>query len=172
MLRALSLDFCRRTRGLSVWGAVLLLAGAVALGEVLMRERELAGQIAHAEAQRAELARQGQPRPAAPRPAALQEEIRNANAILDQLSLPWAGLFRALEPARPKEIALLAIEPDAQKRRVRIEGEAKHFKALLDYIAALEDTPALTTVQLASHELRKQEPEKPVRFVLTAQWSL
>lgn len=172
-MRALTLDFQRAARVIPWVGMLLLLIGAIVVGQVVNHERELAGQIELANARLEVLARGGQYKPAqAIDPETLQQEIRHANEILQQLALPWGALFKVLETSNEKEIALLSIQPDAGKRVLRLAGEAKNFDALLAYIARLEQSPMLHQVYLASHELRLQDAEKPVRFALVANWTV
>ena len=172
-MRALTLDFVRTPRR-TVWlGILLLLVGAIVLGTVANYERALADQIELANARLAVLSKGGQVKPAQPVNAEeQQQEIRRANEILQQLAMPWRALFNAVEDSNEKEIALLAIQPDAGKRVLRLAGEAKNFDALLAYIARLEQSPMLSQVYLSSHELRVQDPQKPVRFALVATWAV
>lgn len=172
-LRALQLDFKQAVRQRSVPGLLVLVMGAIALGYVLNSERELAGQIELAEARLEVLAKRGRIKAVVPVDSQeLQQEIRQANDILQQLSLPWDDLFKVVESTSEKEIALLSIQPDAGKRLVRIGGEAKNFDALLAYITRLEQSKILHEVFLTSHEIRQQDPEKPVRFALVAKWKV
>jgi len=58
--------------------------------------------------------------PATGRPAGrdveeLTLEVKHANDVLRQLTLPWDELFQAVESAAGKKIALLALEPDTEK---------------------------------------------------------
>lgn len=103
-------------------------------------------------------------------PMDLALEVKHANGVLRQLSLPWEDLFQAVESAGGKEIALLALEPDMEKRLVKISGEAKNIAAMLDYIKRLEDRSIFGTVYLQSHQVQQQNPDKPVRFALLAAW--
>lgn len=170
-MRALTLDFVRTSRRMPWVGMLVLIAGAIALGVAANQERALAGQIELASARLEVLSKGGQAKPAKPVDVeAQQQEIRNANEILQQLALPWGGLFKVVEVSNEKEIALLSIHPDAGKRVLRLSGEAKNFAALLGYIARLEQTPMLNQVYLANHEVRLQDPQKPVRFALVANW--
>jgi len=172
-MRALALDFKQTPRRWSVLGLVLLALGAIALGIVANEERNMAGQIELAESRLEVLAKRGKIKPALPVDAqALQQEIRQANEILQQLALPWDALFQAVEATSEQEIALLAIQPDVGKRSVRIGGEAKDFDALLAYIMRLEQSKVLDHVYLTSHEVRTQDAEKPVRFALVANWAV
>jgi hypothetical protein len=41
---------------------------------------------------------------------------------------------------------------------------------VLQYLRFLAARPALADVYLQSHDLQKQDPQRPVRFVLSAEW--
>lgn len=100
----------------------------------------------------------------------LAREVKYANEVLRQLSLPWDGLFQAVESAGGKNVALRALEPDTEKQLVKISGEAKNIAAMLDYIKQLENRDVFGTVYLQSHHVQMQDSERPVRFVLLANW--
>lgn len=170
-IRALALDFKQVPRQWSALGLVVLVIGALALAYVANTERNLSGQIELAEARLDRLAKRGKIKPVQPVDSEqLQTDIRQANDILQQLSLPWDALFKAVEATREREIALLSIQPNVDKRVVRITGEAKSFEALLAYMSYLEGSKTLHQVYLTSHEVRSQDAEKPVRFALLANW--
>jgi Tfp pilus assembly protein PilN len=172
-MRPIELDFVRRARHWPVWGIVLLIVGAGVLTQAVVTERALAGRIALSESKLALLTRHGAGHGVNSGDAQnVEQEIRQANDILQQLTLPWSALFKAVEGANDKEIALLAIQPDAQKSQVRLQGEAKNFKALLDYIGRLEQSGTLTQVYLTNHEVKAQDPDKPVQFSLVANWKM
>jgi Tfp pilus assembly protein PilN len=172
-IRALTLDFKQTPRRWSALGLAVLALGALALAYVANAERGLAGQIDLAESRLELLAKRGKIKPALPVDAQeLQQEIRQANEILQQLSLPWDALFKAVEATSEQEIALLSIQPDVGKRIVRLSGEAKDFDALLAYVRRLEHSQILNHVYLTSHEVRTQVAEKPVRFALVANWAV
>lgn len=97
-------------------------------------------------------------------------EVKHANEVLHRLSLPWERLFQAVESCSNKEVALLAMEPDLEKRVVKISGEAKNLAAMLDYVRRLEAQEVFGTVYLQSHQVQQHDPEKPVRFALLAMW--
>lgn len=172
-MRALALDFVRVPQRTPWIGVLLLVVGALVLGFVANHERALVAQIELADARLSTLATRSQAKPTRPGDIeAQQQEIRHANEILQQLALPWGALFQVVESANDKEIALLAIQPDAGKRVLRLAGEAKNFDALLAYIARLEQSPMLGQVYLTSHEVRLQVAEQPVYFALIANWAV
>jgi hypothetical protein len=94
------------------------------------------------------------------------QETRRANEVLRRLTLPWDRLFEAVEAASGKEVALLAIDPDLEKKVVKISGEAKNLAAALAYVQRLERQEMFGTVYLQSHQVQRLDPEKPVRFSL------
>ncbi len=97
-------------------------------------------------------------------------EVKHANEVLRQLTLPWDELFSAVESAAGKDVALLAMEPNAARHVVKISGEAKDMAALLNYVTQLEAQGVFGPVYLQSHQVQQQDPDKPVRFSLLATW--
>ncbi|UUZ49987.1 hypothetical protein LP420_07885 [Massilia sp. B-10] len=55
-----------------------------------------------------------------------------------QLNLPWRALHDAIGAATPPEIAMLALEPDARKRTMKITAEAKSSDAMIGYVEELK----------------------------------
>lgn len=100
----------------------------------------------------------------------VSQEIRQANAVILELGLPWKELFDAFESSQKKNVAVLAIEPDAQKGLVRISAEAKSLDSLPDYLAYLQKVPLFQDVMLLNHQIQDQDPQKPARFMLQAAW--
>lgn len=101
--------------------------------------------------------------------AGLALEVGRANEVVRQLTLPWEQLFHAVESAGSKHIALLALEPDTEKKLVKINGEAKNLAVLLNYISSLERQEVFGPVFLQSHQVQ-QGSERSVRFTLLAVW--
>ena len=83
--------------------------------------------------------------------------------------MPWATLFVALESVAGRNVALLSIEPSAQRQEVRITAEAKNSEAMLDFLEALRGQ-SLREVVLVSHQIQAQAPGTPLRFQARAQW--
>lgn len=102
--------------------------------------------------------------------AEASREVAHANEVLRRLSLPWELLFRTVESAAGEDVTLLALEPDMEKRLVKISGEAKDFQAVLNYITRLEARPVFGPVHLQSHEVQQQDANRPVRFALQIVW--
>lgn len=100
----------------------------------------------------------------------MAQEIKHANEVLNQITLPWEKLFQAVEWSSGKDVALLTIEPDAEKHVVKISGEAKNIAAVLSYLKHLAEQEIFDSVYLQSHQVQEQNPEKPVRFALVAAW--
>jgi Tfp pilus assembly protein PilN len=99
-----------------------------------------------------------------------EPEAAAVNGAISQLNLPWRALHDAVRAATPSNIALLALEPDAKKRVLRITAEAKNSDDMLAYVAALGQVTLFGTVTLVRHEILEQDPNRPLRFQLDAAW--
>ncbi|WP_308622161.1 PilN domain-containing protein [Massilia sp. Se16.2.3] len=75
-----------------------------------------------------------------------------------------------MRSATPANVALLALEPDAKKRVLRITAEARSSDDMLAYVAALGREEWFGAVTLARHEVQEQDPNRPVRFQVDAEW--
>lgn len=92
-----------------------------------------------------------------------------------QLQTPWSPLLKDLEKASlesGKDVALLEVAPDKNKKNVRISGEARSLPHVLDYISRLQGAASLSSPLLESHEILTSERERPVHFVVLANWRL
>jgi Tfp pilus assembly protein PilN len=169
--RALQLDHFGAARRFAPAGLAVL---TIALGVVVLLalwQREVSGEIELLEMQQAQAAPR---RPAADRPpidpARLEDAARRAQLVALELRLPWLQLFDAVESAAdPASVALLSIEPDARRSALRISGEARNKKAMLDYMRRLGEQAPVVRAVLESHHQRGHGGG-PVQFTLVATW--
>lgn len=175
-MRPLSLDYRRDTTASKKIGLSVLSVGIAVAVAVGFEFKTVDSELASAEERTGHLEmivqrQSGVPRQSKPTPE-LQQEARQANEVLLQLALPWEGLFKTLEASNNDRIALLAIQPDVRKHAVKLNGEAKDFSALVDYLKLLQQDKAFSDIALLNHEINTRDPEKPVRFALSATWRL
>ncbi len=171
-MRALELDLVQppgRSR-LGRWP--LLTAAAVAVAAVVLWRAQLQGETQALESRLATLEQRARkPTPGAtPVDLAAEQDIRRANDIIDQLSLPWDRLFRAVEGAALARVMLLGIAPDAKSGTVQISGQTADAEAMFEYVARLEQQPELANVYLLQHEFERQNATRPLQFLVTASW--
>ncbi len=102
----------------------------------------------------------------------LKPELKRANEIVQQLATPWDGLFNAIEVFDPNQVALLRIETDMSRHSLTITAEAKSFNGMLGYLRSLGKQAQLTDVYLISHQLLTEDELKPVRFSISANWTV
>jgi Tfp pilus assembly protein PilN len=171
-MNRVALDF-RRVADPLPWGGWLLLALSLAFAaDLATTYRTQRSQLARSEAQLARASSAGDAAkrvPALARPIST-EEMALARQAARRLALPWETLFHALEQATDRSVALLAIEPDAATRTVRITGECRDYAAVLAYVAALGRDRDLSGVHLLKHETRQEDPQHPLVFTLSASW--
>ena len=163
-MQRIQLDFVRR-RPRSRWAGRVLLA--VALGVAGDMAFTLAQLERAVKANEAVVAR-AQPRKVA---AVSNDELAMARDTVERLGLPWTKLFAALESAATDQVALLAIEPDTKSGTVKISGDSKDYLAALGYVLNLSQAEALSNVQLVRHEVKQNDPQRPVAFSISAAWN-
>jgi len=164
-MQRIELDFIRRAPRSRWAGRVLL---AVALG--------VAGDMAFTfvQLERAVKSNEATVARAQPRKAVTQvsnDELALARDTVERLGLPWTKLFAALEAAANDQVALLAIEPDTKNGTVKITGDSKDYLAALGYVLNLSQADALSNVQLVRHEVKQNDPQRPVAFSISAAWN-
>lgn len=175
-LRTLQLDFQRPSGDRRAWGTVLLVIGALLGGWAWLEYDAARDELTRWEDKLSDtrrLARRSLPSFAvedAPS-ATVAQELKDANLILDRLALPWDGLFADIEASVVPDVALLGIQPDARGHLVTLEGEARDLKALLTFLARLEAAPGLVDAHLTRHEIRQNDPNRPLAFTLQARWT-
>ena len=170
-MRHLSLDYVHQP---VVWPGWLLLLAALAVAGVTGQsywaaKRELS--VVNAAAGGAPQRAQSKLTEKSTYPAPLRENLAYANGVVQNLALPWDMLFKTVEGTGNVPVALLAVQPDPQKRMVRISGEAKDYAAVLTYLARLDGSDTLRNVHLLSHQLKQDDPQHPLLFTIAASWT-
>jgi len=156
--------------------AYAFLFGTACLGFVLVSQvasyREEREQLEALQAAIAARATAARPLPVAatPRFTVAPAQAQAVNDAVMQLNLPWRDLVEAVQAATPSNVALLALEPDAKRRSLRITAEAKSSDDMLAYVAKMEEQGWFGAVALVRHEIAEQEPNRPLRFQISAQW--
>lgn len=100
-------------------------------------------------------------------------DVAAAATIEKQLWVPWSSLLAELESASQDvsaTVSLLQVEPDPAKHIVRITAEARTLPDALAYLERLQKSSMLRYPMLDSHELRKDDPQHPIRVKLSAEW--
>lgn len=152
----------------AVPGVLALCIPALFMGQRYLEEKEELRDL------QAALAARSAPPPVlaapAPRLALAPAQAGAVNAAILQLNLPWRDLAAALGEATPDSIALLALEPDAKRRTLRISAEARSSDEMLAYITRLQAEEWFSSVVLLRHEVMEQDPNRPLRFQVSVQW--
>ena len=167
-MRPLSLDFERKVHGPRL-GYGLLAAGAVVSALVIGAQATIEQELArHAAAPAAEPQRDTWVLPAGV--ASEADAIDGARMVVSHLAGPGDRLFVTLEAIDQPDVALLMLTPDTRKRTMRVQAEARGEEAMLAYLRVLEQSHAFTQVVLVEHEIQDSDPQRPLRFSLTAAW--
>lgn len=153
----------------AVLGVLLCLGAAVAGYRLVGAERAHAAQLRQAEERQAR--RVTRIAPAAPAVLVSPAQAAAVNGAVMRLNLPWRELQDAIATATPRGVALLALEPDARKRLLKITAEARTSDAMISYLHALRQQELFSSVLLTRHEINDQDANQPIRFQVDAQWA-
>ena len=148
-----------------VWiGAVLLGVALVAAGDLALRRHAVQGDLA------ALVAVQGarDMLPARSAPKGNEEDMKQAESVVKQLTLPWSDIVRAVEAASMREVGVLNMQPDAQQRVLKLTAEAKSREAMLEYVRKIAQTKGLTNVYIVNHQVQTEDPLRPIKFAVQA----
>jgi hypothetical protein len=166
-----SLDFAAPRGRTTLAGAALLMFGSFALSAAGFEYYSLNSQRAGLELRLAASLRQSRPDPGSGAHTARATDA--AAGVATELGTPWTAMLADLELASRDSaggVAVLAIEPDHEKHRVRISGESRDLSGALAYLNRLQTGSSLQFPMLDSHEVVADDKEHPVRFTLTADW--
>jgi len=161
------LDYIAPARRASWPGLLILGISIVMAGYLVTRYRDAQIEVVRLEAASGLIA----PQRAAAKPvtpARLEEEARSAEAVVRQLTVPWASLIRTIEQAATKEVAILQLQPDAEQRMLRLTAEARSRDAMFDYLRRLSQARGLAEVHLVSHQVQRDDPQQPIQFAVQA----
>jgi len=141
---------------------------ALALSAVVLeRYRDVRDDLARLQAQAGLVLPGGRATRALPKER-LDEQAKSAEAVVRQLTLPWASLIGAIEQAATRDVAILQLQPDAEKGLLRLTAEARNREAMFEYLKRLGAARELTNVVLVSHQVQMDEPQQPIQFAVQA----
>jgi hypothetical protein len=165
-VRRVQLDYVAPFRR-PMWPGLVVLAVSLAVAAGLgVRYRDAQVEVVRLQAQSGLFAPE---RPARPIPKErLEEEARNAEAVVRQLTLPWATLIGTIEQAATREVAILQLQPDAETRVLRLTAETRHREAMFDFLRRLGAARGLADVHLVSHQVQRDDPQRPLQFSVQA----
>jgi len=146
--------------------SVLILAVAVA-GDMVLRYRDTRHELAALDAAQGLLNADRRPQRAVSKER-LDEEAKINDAVVRQLTLPWAQMIEAVETASSSEVTVLQLQPETQQRSLRLTAEAKTREAMLRYVRRLGETRVLSGVHLVNHHVQVEDPSRPIQFGVQA----
>jgi hypothetical protein len=163
----LELDYIATARR-PVWPGLVVLALSLALAmHLVIRYRDARLELAGLQAAASLVGPERRPARAVPKER-LDEEAKSAEAVVRQLTVPWGSLIQALEQAASRDVAVLQLQPDAENRVVRLGAQARNAEAMFAYLRRLGAAKGLADVHMLSHQLQREDPQRPVQFSVQA----
>jgi len=165
--RRLELDYIAPARRRPWAGLVVLVVSLCLAGFLLTRYRDAHLELARIEAATSLVSAERRPPRAIPKER-LDEEVKTAEAVVRQLTLPWGSLVQAIEQASTREVAVLQLQPDAENRIVRLTAEARNGEAMFEYVRRLGAAKGLADLHVVSHHVQREDPQRPIQFSVQA----
>lgn len=98
----------------------------------------------------------------------LLTEIRFANSIIEKKNFNWLNLLEQLESAVPEGVTLSSVEPDVQKRTLKLTGYGKTFTDLRRLFEMLSSSAYFGNVFLENQSaIKVGQNQKGVSFTIT-----
>jgi hypothetical protein len=171
----IDLDFAAPRRRAPRLGYVFLVAGGLLVALTTLRVSDALASRAAYRAQLDELETQAaRARPKARVPAVVDSRSKARGAagqqVAQALQSPWAELLDVIDVKPEGDVALLAVEPSALKRTVRITAEARNEAAMLEHLSMLQLDKRLSGVTLSAHQHQTQLPGAPWRYQIQGSW--
>ena len=166
-MRPLELDYVASPRRPRLPGLLVLALALFVAAHLVVVNRDARRDLAALDAAQGLVDVSRSPAKALPRER-LDEEAKSVNEIVRQLSLPWSQMIAAVEKASMDDVVVLQMQPEAQQRLLRLTGEAKDRKAMLEYVQRLSKDRALSEVHLLRHEVQVDHPVHPIQFSVQA----
>ena len=95
-------------------------------------------------------------------------QIRFYNEIIERKSTNWLNILELFENVTPDGIALSTLTPGKKQEELKLEGHARSFKTLQQYIEKLEASTVFSNVLLLSHKnMTAGENENGVQFSIS-----
>ena len=160
----IELDYVAAPRR-ALWPGLAVLAVSLALaGQLALRQHSVHRDIAALAAVQGALDLTQAREPAKTN----DEELKQAETVVRQLTLPWSDIVRAIEGASMRDVGILNMQPDAQQRLLKLTAEAKTREAMLEYVRRIAQTQGLSNVYIVSHQVQTENPSRPIQFSVQA----
>lgn len=165
--RRVELDYVAPVRRPQWLGMGVLALSVAVASHVFLTYRDSQSELARLEAAAHVASPDRRPVRAVPKER-LDEETKSAEAVVRELTLPWAPLLRSLEEAATRDVAILQLQPDAHLRVVRLTAEARSQEAMFAYLRRLAAAKNLGDAHLVSHQVQRDDPQRPIQFSVQA----
>jgi len=94
--------------------------------------------------------------------------IRFYNEIIERKSANWLSILELFENVTPEGISLSSLSQAKKQEEWKLDGRARSFKSVQQYLEKLEASKNFTNVLLLSHQnMTAGEKERGVQFTIT-----
>ena len=167
-MQRLELDFQKKPATWPLSGIVLLVLGIALTTTVLKIYRVTGDDLEHADERVTHLKRDLERQRVFDTRSGKESTSGSGSTGIGRSRAQWEALFSGLESASDETVTLLSLDPTSSE--ISLRGEARDFAAMTDYSQRLSRLPVLSDVRLTDHEVARDNPRRPVRFSVKANW--
>lgn len=92
------------------------------------------------------------------------------NNAIAALNVPWAVTLKKIEQSKPKEVALLRLEPRVQERKIRVTAQALGSEPLFRFAKSLVDESVFPSLTPVKQERVEIEGRPGVKLTFDIEW--
>lgn len=97
-----------------------------------------------------------------------KSRIRFYNEIIERKSVNWVNLLELFEKVTPEGVSLSSLSPGKNQEEWKLEGRARSFKAVQQYLERLEGASTFSNILLLSHQnMAAGEKIRGVQFTIS-----
>lgn len=97
-----------------------------------------------------------------------KSHIRFYNEIIERKSANWLTILELFEDVTPEGISLASLSRDNKGEEWKLDGRARSFKSVQQYVEKLEASKNISNVLLLSHQnMTAGEKERGVQFMIS-----
>jgi len=97
-----------------------------------------------------------------------KSRIRFYNEIIERKSINWLNILELFENATPEGISLASLSPGKDRGEWKLEGRARTFKVVQQYLEKMEASKNFSNILLLSHQnLIPGENMRGIQFTIS-----
>jgi type IV pilus assembly protein PilN len=97
-----------------------------------------------------------------------KSRIRFYNEIIERKSVSWLNMLNLFENVTPEGVSISSLSPGKLAEEWKVEGRARSFKVVEQYVEKLEGSKNISNIMLLSHQnMADGEKTRGIQFTIS-----